>query len=438
MSNIKPLPRQLAFQEAEFGMFCHFGPNTFLDQEWGQGTEDPAVVNPTECDPRQWAQTAKAAGMKYLVITAKHHDGFCNWPTDTTDHSIKASAYRGGQGDIVEQVAEACRETGLLFGVYCSPWDRHDPRYPDPAAYDEVFLAQWRELLTRYGEVFCCWLDGAGSVGRAYDWDRIIGNIRELQPNACIFNMGEPDYRWVGNEEGLATDPCWNVLEAAREFEDSVFFTQAFRESLPRWLPAEAPARVRQNWFWNTYDAPTLKSVERLADMYEKTVGHGCNLALNCGPDTRGLLPEGDAQRLAELGVELHRRWGTPVGTAPTPAVADDRFPLPEREGLSEGEVQAGVGGEALGEEEGTEIRFEQPTEINAAMTQEDLTEGEHVREYYLQAMILGRWESVYEGTAMGHKKLDHFPTVKAEAARVVVSKEDGKAKVRGMKVFRQ
>jgi alpha-L-fucosidase len=436
MSQPKPLPRQLAFQEAEFGLFCHFGPNTYLDQEWGDGTEDPAVVNPTEFDPRQWARAAKAAGMRYLCFTAKHHDGFCNWPTDTTDHSIQASPYRG---DPLEQVAEACAAEGLLFGVYCSPWDRHDPRYPDPAAYDEVYLQQWRELLTRYGKLFCCWLDGAGSVGRVYDWERIIGQMRELQPEACIFNMGEPDYRWVGNEEGLAPDPCWNVLEAAADFNDSIWFTPAFARALPYWLPAEADARIRQNWFWNSYDLPTLKSTERLVDIYEKSVGHGCNLVLNCGPDPRGLLPEPDVARLGEMGAELRRRWGKPVGNAGQGSRVEGQGSGNDRGNGADTskEVQQAVDGSAYGEEQALEIRFASPTAINGAICREDLTEGEHVREYQVQVMRLGRWESVYLGTAMGHQKIDHFPTVEAEAARVWVSRQEGEAKVRSLQVFR-
>lgn len=429
MSSVKPLPRQLRFQDAEFGMFCHFGPNTFLDQEWGDGSEDPAVVNPVEFDARQWARTAKAAGMRYLVFTAKHHDGFCNWPTDTTDHSIKSSPYAGGKGDLVEQVAEACQAEGLKFGVYCSPWDRHDPRYADPAQYDEVFLQQWRELLTRYGEVFCCWLDGAGSVGRVYDWERIVGQMRELQPETCVFNMGEPDYRWMGNEEGLVPDPAWNVLEGEDRFTDSIFYTKRFAHSFPHWLPGEADARVRQNWFWNTYDAPTLKSVERLVQIYEFSVGRGCNLVLNCGPDNRGLLPEGDAERLTEMGAEIQRRWGQPLGVASATGAGEE---------IPAGAVQAAPDGSAYTMKEAPEIRFAEPTEVNAALAREDLTEGEHVRLWHVQAMIRGRWESVQIGTALGHARMMHFPTVKAEAVRLSVQQEDGEAKVRSLSVFRQ
>lgn len=450
-----PVPRQLAFQDLEFGLFCHFGPNTFLDQEWGDGTEDPAVVNPTEFNPRQWAAAAREAGMRYLVFTAKHHDGFCNWPTDTTDHCIKASPYQGGKGDLVEQVAEAARAEGLALGLYLSPWDRHDPRYPDAAAYDEVYLTQWRELLTRYGPLCCCWLDGAGSEGRVYDWPRIIGQIRELQPQACVFSMGEPDYRWIGNEDGLAPDPTWNVVQRPQDYlNHDQFFTQPFLESFPHWMPAECDARIRANWFWNTYDLPTLKSTERLVDLYYKSVGRGCNLLLNIGPDTRGLLPEPDVERLSEMGAEIRRRFSVPVAQAFQPASGaspPNPLSLQERghgsgfaaagQAVAEavGAVLAAPDGSAAAEQAATEsleIRFPQPTPINHVVLQEDLTQGERSREYLVQVLTHGRWEGVAVGTAIGHKKIDQFPTIAADAVRVHFRIAEGNPKLKALAAY--
>ena len=440
-----PLPRQLAFQDLEFGLFCHFGPNTFLDQEWGHGTEDPAIVNPSDFNPRQWAAAAREAGMRYFVFTAKHHDGFCNFPSDTTDHCIKSSPYQGGKGDLVEQVAEAARAEGLALGLYLSPWDRHDPRYPDPAAYDEVYLAQWRELLTRYGPLCCCWLDGAGSEGRVYDWPRIIDQIRELQPDACVFSMGEPDYRWVGNEDGLSPDPTWNIVERPADYlNHDQFFTRRYLESFPHWLPAECDGRIRANWFWNTYDLPSLKSTERLVDMYYNSVGHGCNLLLNIGPDTRGLLPDPDVDRLSEMGAEIRRRFASPVGAAfaaRSDAIAARSLtdPAGETPAPPEGAVLAAPDGTAspdVAASETLELRFAAPTPINHVIIQEDLAQGERVQEYFVLVETRGRWEGMYVGTAIGHKKIDRFPTIAAEAVRIHVRKSCAEPKLKSLAAY--
>ncbi len=400
----RPTQKQLDWAEMEFGMFCHFGPNTFIDQEWGTGSENPAVVRPSAFDAHQWAETAAAAGMRYLVFTAKHHDGFCNWPTDLTEHSVKSSPWMDGKGDMVEKVADACRTTELKFGLYLSPWDRHEACYADAAVYDEFYVAQWRELLTRYGDVTCVWLDGAGSAGHIYNWRLIMDTIHELQPGACIFGIGEPDYRWVGNEDGLAPDPCWNVVEAGQMGHEHL--TTEFAANFPHWIPAECDARIRANWFWHEHDLPSLKTTERLVDLYCNSVGHGANLLLNVGPDTRGLLPEADVARLLEMGAEIERQFGNPCGSA---------YGNPD---------------EAI-------VEFDEPTAVNRVICQEDLADGEMVRQYRVMAKILGRWEGVKAGTAIGHKKIDIFPTVLADAVKVQVDQADGPVQLCSMQVFR-
>ncbi len=397
-----PSPRQLAFQDLELGMFCHFGPNTFADQEWGEGNDDPAIVDPCDLDPSQWAKTAADAGMKYLVVTTKHHDGFCMWPTDATDYSIASSPC---DADMVELVAQACRDEGLKLGLYCSPWDRHEPCYDDSPAYDRHFAAQWTELLTRYGEVSYVWLDGAGSAGHVYDWEMIIGTIREHAPETCIFSMGEPDVRWVGNEDGLAPDPCWDVVEEPEGTNATEWLLPDFRASFPHWIPAECDARIRANWFWHDHDLPSLKSLERLVHMYYNSVGRGCNLLLNVGPDTRGLLPEPDVDRLVEWAAELRRRFGTPLGAA------------------------TGQAGQLT-------VTFDAPTPVNHAIVCEDIAQGERVRQYRIMAQVKGRWEGVHVGTAIGHKSIDQFPTVIADAISVRADQTDGDAQLKSLDVF--
>ena len=209
-SRVVPSPNQVAWQEREFIAFAHFGMNTFTDREWGDGKESPALFNPTDLDARQWVQAFKAAGMRLLILTAKHHDGFCLWPTATTTHSVKSSPWKNGNGDVVAEVARACREAGLAFGVYVSPWDRHEPSYGDSPRYNELFRAQLRELLTGYGEIAEVWFDGANGEGpngkrQVYDWPSYYRVVRELQPKAVIFGMA-PDVRWVGTESGYGRD----------------------------------------------------------------------------------------------------------------------------------------------------------------------------------------------------------------------------------------
>ncbi len=400
----RPLPkqRQLRYQALEFGMFCHFGPNTFTDREWGEGNDDPRTFNPTALDPDQWARAAVEAGMRYLVFTAKHHDGFCLWRTDTTDYSVAASPY---PGDVVELVAQACRDHGLMLGLYCSPWDRHEPCYEDPPAYDRHFAAQWTELLTRYGEVGYVWLDGAGSKGHVYNWELIIGTIREHAPEACIFSMGEPDVRWVGNEDGLAPDPCWNVVEQPEGTNASEWLLPGFRQSFPHWIPAECDARIRANWFWHDHDLPSLKSTERLVHMYYNSVGRGCNLLLNVGPDTRGLLPEADVDRLSELAAELRRRFGTPLGEAQGPA-------------------------------QRLQVDLPRPTPVNHALIREDIAQGERVRQFRILAHTKGRWEGVHVGTAIGSQRIVQFPTVLATSVGVHVDGADGEPQLKQLQVF--
>ena len=400
-----PTKRQLALQRLEFGMFCHFGPNTFLDQEWGSGAEDPAVVNPHHFDPHQWAQAALTAGMRYLVFTAKHHDGFCNWPTDTTNHCVRSSPWLQGRGDMVEMVAEACRAHGLALGLYLSPWDRHEPCYSDAAAYDALYTRQWQELLSRYGPVTCVWLDGAGSEGHLYNWERIIGGIRDAAPDTCVFSIGEPDYRWVGNEDGLAPDPCWSVIQAPADLRHE-FLTARYRDGFPHWCPAECDARIRANWFHNTHDLPTLKSTERLVDIYRKSVGRGANLLLNVGPDRRGLLPEPDVVRLGELGREIERCFGKPLGSASGPA-------------------------------QSLQVDFDRPAAVNQIVVSEDISGGQRIREYRIRALMGDRWEGVAVGTAIGQKKIETFPTVCAAAVAVDVLASDSEPLLASLEAHR-
>lgn len=402
----KPTKAQMRWQDLELGMFCHFGINTFCDQEWGDGTDSPEKFNPTSLDARQWVRIAKEAGFKYFILTAKHHDGFCLWPTKTTDYSVKSSPWKDGKGDVVGECAEACREMGMPFGLYLSPWDRHEPCYPDKEAYDDFYAEQLTELLTWYGPLVEVWFDGAGSEGREYDWPRFISLVKKYQPDAMIFNMGAPTIRWVGNEDGVAPYPCWNTAKEAR----LSMFTDAMVTWLPEtpdWVPAECDVPIRRGrWFWHPNEEDKLLSLEELKDIYYRSVGHGANLLLNVAPDNRGLIPEADAKRVAEFGDWIRRTFSNPLK-------------------------------EISGEGYEFEIALDSPERIAHVILMEEIAEGERVREYILEAKKNdGQWVELAHGSAIGHKKIDRFEPIVAKQVRLRILEAVAKPLIRKFAVL--
>jgi len=303
----RPTAAQLAWQRTGLGVFFHFGLNTFAGLEWSDGTLDPAIFDPQHLDADQWVATAAAAGAGYVVLTAKHHDGFCLWPTATTSYSVASSPWRDGQGDVVREVEQACRRHGIGFGVYLSPWDRNASCYSDPARYDDFYTAQLEELCTRYGELFEIWFDGAGSQGRTYDWERIAALVHRTQPQAMVFNMGRPTIRWVGNEDGLASDPVEYVVSRTKldnYTSQSVDFAESY------YLPPECDVSIRRGWFFQPEQEP--KSLEHLLAIHYRSIGLGAGLLLNLPPNRDGLLPDEDVARVREWRDELDRRFAEP------------------------------------------------------------------------------------------------------------------------------
>ena len=405
-----PSPEQLAWQEMEYGMFCHFGVNTFYDQEWGHGTEDPNRFNPSEFDARQWVQVAKECGIKYLVVTAKHHDGFCLFPSAHTEHSVKASVWQDGKGDVVRGVADACRELGIMFGFYLSPWDRHEPKYKDNKAYDEHFKNQLRELLTNYGSVGEVWFDGAGGKGHVYDWSSYYAVVRELQPHALIAICG-PDIRWVGNEDGVAPETLWAVQERGGE---------------KVWHPAECDVPIRKgHWFFHTESEDSLRSLDEMIDIYYRSVGHGAVLLLNLTPDRRGLLPEADVARLRELWKVVSETFKTNLaqGKACTASNVRGNDPAFGAARAVDGDTATywatddGVNTATI------EVDLGQPTAFDRSMIQEHIALGQRVEEYAIEAWDGAAWHEVVSGTTIGYKRLDRFDAVTATKVRLVIRK---------------
>lgn len=419
-----PTPQQLAWQELEYGMFCHFGVNTFLDQEWGHGTEDPKVFNPSDFDARQWVKAAKRAGMKYLVVTAKHHDGFCLFPSAYTDHSVKAASWRGGKGDVVREVAKACHRLGVMFGFYLSPWDRHEPKYADPPSYDAHFKNQLRELLTGYGPVGEVWFDGAGSEGRTYDWNGYYALIRELQPDALIAICG-PDIRWVGNEQGVAPETVWYAQE---------------RDGRQVWYPPECDVPIRKGqWFYHTDGEKNLRTVAEVLDIYYKSVGRGAVLLLNVSPDRRGRLPEADVTVLKEAWRILSKTFrmnlagdkpvtatnvrGGDAAYGPAKALDGD----PTTYWATDDDVTTAS----------LEVDLGRPVRFNRSMVQEHLALGQRVQAYSIEAWDGAQWKEVVSGTTIGHKRLDRFGDTRASKVRLNIVRAKACPAIRAFGVYR-
>jgi len=306
--NNRPLPSktQLAWHEMEFYFFFHFGPNTFTDKEWGHGDEPEDIFNPTGLDCRQWVRIAKQAGAKGVIITAKHHDGFCLWPSNYSTHTVRESKWKNGKGDVLKELSQACKEYGLKFGVYISPWDRNHPKYGTPQ-YNDVFVNMMKEIFTNYGPIWELWWDGANGEGpngkkQVYDWDRFKKTVKALSPNTVVFSDVGPHIRWVGNESGIAGKTNWNYLDTAGYTAGagapSTATLNTGNELGKAWIPAECDVSIRPGWFWHANEDSKVKSGEQLFDLYLKSVGRGSNLLLNVPPDRRGLINENDSAAL--------------------------------------------------------------------------------------------------------------------------------------------
>ena len=419
--DIRPAPYQVAWQDLEFGVIIHFSTNTFLNQEWGDGTASPSVFNPTQFDPDQWMKAIHDSGAKYVVLVAKHHDGFCLWPTEQTAYSVKSSPWKGGTGDVVGDVARAARKYGLKFGVYLSPWDRHEPKYKDSAAYDIYYNAELEELASHYGDLVEFWLDGAGSVGHVYNFKKIIETLRTYQPNTVVFaDTGLFEYgdaRWVGNEAGVVDYENWNVID---------------RHGYLRWRPVEADTPLRnQHWFWHPNDESSLKSLDTLLDTYDKTVGRGAQFMLGLAPDNRGLLPDYDVKRLEEFGTALRKRAENNLALRHFSLGANGDAAL-------DGDPDTFWSAPAGSHNAELEIGFDHPITFDHALTIEWLNDGQHVQKYAIEVWSETdkTWKRIAEGQAIGHKKIDKFPPVTASRIRLNILSSTAEAHIREFQLY--
>lgn len=387
------------------GMFVHFGINTFSDREWGLGNEDPGSFNPGRLDARQWVRIAQSAGCKYIVLTAKHHDGFCLWPSKLTKHSVASSPWKGGQGDVVRELADAARGAGIGLGLYLSPWDRNAPVYGSGAGYNDFYIGQLTELLTNYGSLTEVWFDGANGEGpngkkQTYDWARIHSTVRRLQPNALIFSDSGPDIRWNGNERGIAGDPNWCTVDPTIVTQPgmdgpNIIASLQHGEPPPQgtvWRPGEADVSIRPGWFHHPAEDTKVKTADQLMEIWFSSVGRGSNLLLNVPPTRDGAIADADVRAMAAFGTAQRDYWAgaiEPRIVGPTAALID-----------------LDLGGQM--HVRGLELR-------------EDIRKGQRIAKYHVDARIDGGWSTLLHGTTIGHLKIDRFPPMDTQALRILI-----------------
>lgn len=416
-ARLVPTSQQLEWQRMELTAFLHFGINTFTGNEWGSGKEDPQIFNPTALDCDQWVRNLKEAGFKMAIITAKHHDGFCLWPTKTTKHSVVSSPWKDGKGDVVRELRDACKKYGMKFGVYLSPWDRNASCYGNSPEYNKFFIEQLTELLTNYGEVHEVWFDGACGEGpngkkQVYDWESIEKTIRALQPKAVTAIMGD-DVRWVGNEKGIGRKTEWSatvltpgIYVRSEEQKKALGIEEMSkdlggREMVARaselfWYPSEVDVSIRPGWFYHKEQDDQVKSLAHLVDIYFKSVGYNSVLLLNIPPDTNGLIHENDCRRLQDLKVYLDNTF-------------DKNY------------ISGGNGKWNPQPGDSKILKVKKNALVNTLMLQEDIAKGQRVEDFLVEGYIDGQWTMLAEGTTIGYKRLVRFTPCQPEQIRVTV-----------------
>lgn len=431
-SRLVPTRQQLEWQQMEFTCFLHFGMNTFTGNEWGDGKEDPAIFNPTELDCEQWVRALKEGGFKMAIITAKHHDGFCLWPTKTTKHSVASSPWKGGKGDVVRELRNACDKYGIKFGVYLSPWDRNAECYGEGEAYNKFFIEQLTELLTNYGEVHEVWFDGANGEGpngkkQEYDWDAILKTIRKYQPKAVTAVCGD-DVRWVGNEGGLGRATEWSAtvltpgVYPQSEAQNAKLGIKAMSKDLGSrelvakapelfWYPSEVDVSIRPGWFYHADQDNQVRSLANLVNIYYRSIGCNSVLLLNIPPDKRGLIHDNDVKRIKELTEYIKTTF------------ADNKV-----EGGNSAWI-AKVGATK-------EYKLKKDALVNTFLIQEDITKGQRVEGFTVEVFTNGAWHHAGEGTTVGYKRLLQLSDCNAEKVRVTITGSRGDANITNIGLF--
>lgn len=439
---VTPTRMQLAWHETEYYLFVHFGPNTFTDKEWGHGDEPESVFNPTNLDCRQWCSIAKQAGAKGIIITAKHHDGFCLWPSNYSTHTVRESKWKNGTGDVLRELSDACRESGLKFGVYLSPWDRNHPDYGTPK-YNDVFVNMMKELFLRYSPIWEFWWDGANGEGpngkkQVYDWKRFEATVRQYGPRTVVFSDIGPDIRWVGNEQGYAGDPNWNFLDTAG-------FARGLgappNDTLnhgnyngKNWIPGECDVSIRPGWFYHENENSKVKTPKELFSIYMRSVGRGANLLLNVPPDNTGRIRPEDSASLVNFRALREESFGTNLLRDAETYYQFSQRDIDQKPLLAEG-ADPGRGYYGINLQSFI-VRLKKPTTLNCIMLREAIHLGQTIRRFriilYNDAAIVGE----VTGTSVGHKRILTFPKTTITSFRVQLEDARGQDNISGVAAY--
>ncbi|KAF2514947.1 alpha-L-fucosidase [Flavobacterium foetidum] len=432
-----PTQKQIDWQEMEFYAFVHFSLNTFTNKEWGYGDESPELFNPTDLDVRQWARIVKESGMKGIILVAKHHDGFCLWPSAYTERSVKNSPWKDGKGDLVKDLAEACKEYNLKLGLYLSPWDRNHAAYGKPE-YITYFRNQLKELLTNYGDVFEMWFDGAnggdGFYGGAnetrkintltyYNWDETYKLIYSIAPKTLVWGVGPSEARWIGNEEGRAGKTNWSTLRQKDELAGKVHYTEFMsgHEDGEKWVPGEADVSIRPGWFYHSVEDDKVRSLDEMVDIYYESIGRNATLLLNLPVDKRGLVHENDEARLKELVAVIKSDFkkellaGTKAQASNIRGNNSDFGP----QNLIDGNKNTYWATDDKVKQASVEFTFKKPMAINRLLLQEYIRLGQRIKSFSVEANVNGQWKTIANETTIGYKRILRFDRVTASAIRV-------------------
>lgn len=438
----KPTASQLAWQDTEYYFFMHFGPNTFTGLEWGKGTEHAEVFDPKDLDCDQWCRIAKDAGAKAIIITAKHHDGFCLWPSKYSTHTVRESQWKDGKGDVLRELSDACKKYGLKFGVYLSPWDMNHPTYGTPQ-YNDVFVNMLEEIFANYGPIWELWWDGANGEGpdgkkQVYDFARFERVVRKLSPETIIFSDIGPDARWCGNERGFAGKTNWNTLDTAGfkrgsggPATDTLNQGNMFGK---HWIPAECDVSIRPGWFYHHKEDSLVKTPEELFQIYLKSVGRGANLLLNVPPDTRGLISDVDSASL--MGFKKLREESFSKDSekhAVTYMVKDGVKNITRK--LND---DAAASFETIEKPaQYIETVLDLPAKINCIAIEEFLNEGQNCAAFKL--FLLDQDEHIVKevnGTTIGHKRILTFPETEIRYIRLAILQQKGPVRISGIQAY--
>ncbi len=414
-----PNERQIEWYTREKTIFFHFGMNTFTDKEWGDGTESPSLFNPTELDVDQWIRAIKDGGFTTAILTAKHHDGFCLWQTEYTEHSVKNSPYKNGQGDIVREFTDACKKHGIKAGIYLSPWDRHEKTWGRDE-YNDFYVGQLTELLTNYGKIWECWWDGAGSTEAVYDWERWAKTVRTLQPDAVIFgSLGATpwvDVRWVGNEKGVAGKPCYATIDPYSLVVENTKELNQGKLGGERFIPAEVDVSIRPGWFYHSEQDSLVRAPENLIDLWFTSIGSNAGLLLNLPPDKRGLIHENDIESVRKFNEILNSTlsnnlaWNANIiGNHTGDCVAQNL--------LEKGKLYIPESKEAT-----IEIDLGEPKKFNTLIIGENIEYGHRVTKIKASALVNGEYRSLFERDMIGNRLAERFDTVVSEKLTIEIS----------------